>query len=143
MRFNVVVNGFVLVSVAVQAATAEALAHADILNTRGEKIDEADITSTDQGFKVALKGVNLPPREHGIHIQPAGRCENQAFTSAGGHFIPTSTQYGAHHTGNAHLYLGDFQSLVVGNNDVGILKFAGEGVTLGDGANSISTTDAS
>lgn len=136
-RFNVMVNGFVLVSVAVQSATAEALAHADILNTRGEKIDEADITSTDQGFKVALKALNLSPREHGIHIQTASKCENPAFTSAGSHFNPTSAHYGAHNSGNPQLHLGDLPSLVVGNNDVGILNFVADGVTLGDGANSI------
>jgi len=136
-RFNVMVNGFVLVSVAVQSATAEALAHADILNTQGEKIDEADIASTDQGFKVALKALNLSPREHGIHIQTAGMCENQAFTLAGGHSNPTSAHYGAHNSGNPHLHLGDLPGLMVGNNDVGILNFVADSVTHGDGANSI------
>jgi Cu-Zn family superoxide dismutase len=135
-RFNVMVNGFVLVSVAVQSATAEALAHADILNTQGEKIDEADIASTDQGFKVALKVLNLSPREQSIHIETAGKCENSAFTSAGGHFNPTPARYGAHNSGNPHLLLGDLRSLLVGNNDVGILNFAADSVTLGDGANS-------
>ena len=134
-RFNVMVNGFVLVSVAVQSATAEALAHADILNTRGEKIDEADIASDDQGFKVALKALNLSPREHGIHIQTAGKCENPAFTIAGGPFNPASAHYGAHDSGTP-LHLGDLPSLVVGNNDVGILNFVADSVTLGDGANS-------
>ena len=136
-RFNVMVNGFVLVSVAVQSATAEALAHADILNTQGEKIDEADIASTDKGFKVALKVLNLSPREHGVHIQTAGKFENPAFTSARGHFNPTSAHYGAHNSGNPHLHLGDLPSLVIGNNDVGILNFVAENVTHGDGANSI------
>ena len=136
-RFNVMVNGFVLVSVAVQSATAETLAHADILNTRGEKIDEADIASTDQGFKVALKGLNLSPRPHGIPIQTADKCEDLAFTSAGGLFNPTSAHYGAHHTGKPHLHPGDLPSLIVGNNDVGILEFVADGVPLGDGANSM------
>jgi Cu-Zn family superoxide dismutase len=118
------VNGFVLVSVAVQSATADALAHADILNTRGEKIDEADFGSSDQGFKVALKVLNLSPREHGIHIQTAGKCENPAFASASGHFNPTSAHYGAHNSGNHHLH-------------VDILNLVTDSVTLGDGANSI------
>jgi Cu-Zn family superoxide dismutase len=133
-RLNVMVNGFVLVSVAVQSATAEALAHADILNTQGEKIDEADIASTDQGFKVALKVLNLSPREHSV---TAGKCENPAFTSVGGHFNLTSAHYGAHNSGNPRLHLGDLPSLVVGNNDVGILTFVADSVTHGDGANSI------
>ena len=135
-RFNVMVNGFVLVSVAVQSATAEALAHADILNTQGEKIDQADIASTDQGFKVALKVLNLSPRERGIHIQTASKCENPDFTLVGGHFNPTSAHYGAHNSGNPHLHLRDLPSLVVGNNDVGILNFVADCVTHGDGANS-------
>ena len=136
-RFNVMVNGFVLVSVAVQPATAEALAHADILNTRGEKIDEADISSTDQGFKVTARVLNVSLREQGIHIQTAGECENPAFTSAGGLLSPTSAHYGAHNTGNPQPHLGDLPGLVVGNKDVGILKLVADGVALGDGANSI------
>jgi Cu/Zn superoxide dismutase len=95
-RFNVMVNGFVLVSVAVQSATAEALAHVDILNTQGEKIDEADIASTDQGFKVALRVVNL------------------------------SAHDGGHNSGNPHLHLGDLSSLVVGNNGIGILSLVAD-----------------
>jgi Cu-Zn family superoxide dismutase len=135
-RFNVMVNGFVLVSVAVQSATAEALAHADILNTQGEKIDEADIASTDQGFKVALKALNPSPREHGIQIQTAGKCENPALTSVGGHFNPASAHYCAHNSGNPDLLLGDLPSLVVGNNDIGILNFVADCFTHGDGADS-------
>jgi Cu-Zn family superoxide dismutase len=118
------VNGFVLVSVAVQSATADALAHADILNARGEKVDEADIGSTDQGFKVALKVLNLSPREHGIHIQTAGKREDPAFASASGHFNPTSAHYSAHNSGNHRLH-------------VDILNLVTDSVTLGDGANSI------
>ena len=67
-RFNLLVNGFVLVSVAVQSATAEALAHAEILNGQGMKIGDADITSTDQGFKILVKAANLSPGEDSIHI---------------------------------------------------------------------------
>jgi Cu-Zn family superoxide dismutase len=125
-RFNVMVNGFVLVSVAVQSATAEALAHVDILNTQGEKIDEADIASTDQGFKVALRVVNLSPREPGIHIETAGKCENPAFTSVGCLFNPTSAHDGGHNSGNPHLHLGDLSSLVVGNNGIGILSLVAD-----------------
>lgn len=136
-RFNVMVNGFVVVSVAVQSATEEALAHADILNTRGEKIEEADIASTDEGFKVALKVLNLSPREHGIHIQTADKRENPAFTLAGGHSNSSSSHYVAHNSGNPHLHRGDLPGLVVGNNDVGVLNFVADSVTLGDGANSI------
>ena len=136
-RFNVMVNGFVLVSVAVQSAAAEALAHADILNTRGEKIEEADIASTDQGFKVALRVLNLSPREDGIHIQTAGNGDIPAFPLAGGQFDPTSAHFGANNSDNPHLHLGDLPNLVVGNKDAGILNFGVESVTLGNDANSI------
>lgn len=136
-RFNVMVNGFVLASVAVQSATAEALAHADILNTQGEKIDEADIASSDQGFKVALKVLNLSPREHSVDFQTAGRCQNPAITSTSGHINPTSAHNGAHNTGNPDLLLADLPSLVVGTNDFGIPELVADGVALGDGAHTI------
>ena len=136
-RFNVLLNGFVVVSVAVRSATAQALAHADILNGQGTKIGDADITSNDQGFQIAVKGSNLSAGEQDIHTHTVGNCEHPAFTSATGRFNPTSAYHGAHHTGDPHPRLGDLRNLVVGNNGSGVLNLVANEVALGDGVNSL------
>ena len=115
-RFNLLVNGFVLVSVAVQSATAEALAHSEILNGQGMKIGDANITSTDQGFEILVKAANLSPGEDSIHIHSVSKGEGQAFTLAGDDFSPTSAPLGVQNTGPRHPHLGDHPNLVVGNN---------------------------
>jgi len=136
-RLNLLINGFVLVSVAVQSATAQALAHAEILNGQGTKIGDANITSTDQGFKIAVKVANRSPVEHGIHNHTVGKCEGPVFTSGGGHFNPTSAHHSVHNAGEPHPHLGDLPNLVVGNNGTGSLTFIADCATLGDGANSL------
>ena len=135
-RFNVMLNGFVLVSVAVQPATAEALAHAEILDGRGTKIGVEDITSTDQGFEIAVKALNLSTGEYGTRIHPIGDCQGPAFTSAVGHFDPTSSSYGARNSGDSHPHAGGLSNQVVGNNGIGLMNFVAGGITLGDRASS-------
>lgn len=112
-------------------------AHADIVNAQGTKVGSAKITSTAKGVKIAVTVSGLTPGEHGIHIHNVGKCDGPAFTTAGGHFNPTSSHHGIHNTQDPHPHVGDLPNLVVDQGGKGKSSFMAEGATLGDGANSL------
>ena len=143
MRFRMLLGtaGLLLFSAAVLSAAAAKSAHADIMNAQGTKIGTAKITATGQGVKIAVTVSQLTPGEHGIHIHTVGKCEAPAFTSAGGHFNPTSAHHGTHNTQDPHPHLGDLMNLTVGQNGNAKATFLANGVTLGDGANSLFHDD--
>lgn len=122
---------------AVAMAQAPKSAHADIVNGQGTKIGSAKISSTANGVKINVTVSQLTPGEHGIHIHTVGKCEGPAFTSAGGHFNPTSAHHGVHNTQDPHPHVGDLANLTVGSNCKAKASFTVEGATLGDGANSL------
>jgi len=117
--------------------TAPKSAHADILNVAGMKIGTAKITPTKDGVKIAVNVEQLPAGEHGIHIHNVGKCEGPAFTSAGGHFNPTSAHHGMNNGQDPHPHLGDLPNLVVAKDGKAKTTVIAKGVTLGDGANSL------
>jgi len=116
---------------------AQKSAHADILNVAGMKIGTAKITSTKDGVKIAVNVDHLTAGEHGIHIHNVGKCEGPAFTSAGGHFNPTTAHHGMNNAQDPHPHLGDLLNLVVSKDGKAKTTFVAKGVTLGDGANSL------
>jgi Cu-Zn family superoxide dismutase len=118
-------------------AAAPKSARAEIVNAQGAKIGSAKITLTSDGVKIAVKVSQLTPGEHGIHIHTVGKCEGPAFTSAGGHFNPTNAHHGVHNAQEPHPHLGDLMNLVVDMNGKANASFITNGVTLGDGANSL------
>ena len=139
MRFRILIAiaGLLWFSTAIRLAAAPKSAHAEIVNAQGAKIGSAKITLTSDGVKIAVKVSQLTPGEHGIHIHTVGKCEGPAFTSAGGHFNPTNAHHGVHNAQEPHPHLGDLMNLVVDTNGKGNASFIANGVTLGDGANSL------
>ena len=122
---------------ALAADNAPKSAHADIMNAQGAKIGTAKITPTAKGVKIAVTVSELTPGEHGIHIHNVGKCEGPAFTSAGGHFNPTNAHHGINNTQDPHPHLGDLANLTVDASGKSKASFEIDGVTLGDGANSL------
>jgi superoxide dismutase, Cu-Zn family len=140
MRFRIlfVIAGLLWFSATVQmAAAAPNSAHADIVNAQGTKIGSAEITDTGHGVKIVVNVSQLSPGEHGIHIHTVGKCEPPAFTSAGGHFNPTSTHHGSQSKLGPHPHLGDLLNLLVDKKGNANQTFVAVGVTLGDGADSL------
>lgn len=127
----------ILVPAAMAADGAPKSAHANIVNAQGAQIGTAKVTATPKGVKVVVTVSELTPGEHGIHIHNVGKCEGPAFTSAGGHFNPTSAHHGIHNTQEPRPHVGDLANLVVDQNGNAKASFMVEGATLGDGANSL------
>jgi superoxide dismutase, Cu-Zn family len=138
MRISAVVAGVVLISGGLVASAAGTkAAHADLMNAQGTKVGSAKITSAANGVKLSIKVSQLTPGEHGIHIHNVGKCDGPAFTTAGGHFNPTSAHHGVKNAQEPHPHLGDLENLKVGENGKASATFLISGATLGDGQNSL------
>jgi Cu-Zn family superoxide dismutase len=118
------------------AAGAES-AHADIMNGQGMKVGSAKISTSGDSVKIIVKVSKLTPGDHGIHIHNVGKCEGPAFTTAGGHFNPTSAHHGIHNAQDPKPHLGDLANLTVDASGNGKASFTVSGITLADGADSL------
>ncbi|HXA76940.1 MAG TPA: superoxide dismutase family protein [Candidatus Acidoferrales bacterium] len=119
------------------ADTAAKSARADIMNAQGAKIGTAKLKTVRGGVQISVKVDGLTAGDHGIHIHAVGKCEGPAFTTAGGHFNPTSAHHGVNNTMDPHPHAGDLPNLTVAANGKGSASVLAKGVTLGDGINSL------
>ena len=128
---------FAFSAAAAKADTAPKSAHADIMDAKGAKVGTAKIKAMKDGVQIQVQVMGLPAGDHGIHIHTVGKCEGHAFTTAGGHFDPTSAHHGVNNTMDPHPHLGDLPNLTVGADGKGSATMVAKGVTLGDDANSL------
>src|ERR1700728_2959250 len=97
MRFRLLLLPAAFLTLAASATpAAPQSAHADISNAQGATIGHAKFSTVSNGVKISVTVSQLPPGEHGIHIHNVGKCDVPAFTTAGGHFNPTSAHHGIH-----------------------------------------------
>ncbi|MGD1070421.1 MAG: superoxide dismutase family protein [Bryobacteraceae bacterium] len=89
------------------------------------------------GVKIALNLKGLPPGDHALHFHAAAKCEGPAFTTAGGHFNPTSAHHGINNPMTPKPHAGDMANFTVKPNGTAKLTVTNSAVTLGDGANSL------
>jgi Cu-Zn family superoxide dismutase len=130
----------VLLSFCAAAALADTVpkaAHANIMNAQGMQIGTAKLKAVKDGVQISVKVAGLSAGDHGIHVHAVGKCESPAFTTAGGHFNPTSAHHGMNNTMDPHPHAGDLPNLKVAANGKGSATVVAKGVTLGDGANSL------
>jgi Cu-Zn family superoxide dismutase len=73
-----------------------------------------------QGVRVTANITGLTPGKHGFHIHEKGDCTPPDFTSAGGHWNPTSAKHGAPTSGADH-HFGDFGNIEA--NQQGVARF--------------------
>ncbi|HYR11065.1 MAG TPA: superoxide dismutase family protein, partial [Longimicrobium sp.] len=120
-------------------AAAGAIANTQTITLRdasGRTVGTALLTPATEGVQVVLSSSRLPAGVHGVHIHQTGLCDAPDFTTAGGHFNPTSRQHGTQNPAGPHA--GDLPNLTVDANERGTLNGVAMGVTLeGSGANSL------
>jgi len=140
MRSTVLIFPLLVLSVggiAVAADKSPKSAHADIMNAQGAKIGTAKLTAGSDGIKAVVSVSQLTPGDHGIHIHNVGKCEGPAFTTAGGHFNPSSAHHGINNTADPHPHVGDLANLTVDQSGKAKTTITIAGATLGDDANSL------
>lgn len=71
-----------------------------------------------QGVRVTAEISGLTPGKHGFHLHEKGECNPPDFTSAGGHWNPTSAKHGSPEGGDHHY--GDFGNIEA--NQQGVAK---------------------
>jgi len=110
-------------------------AHADFINSQGQKIGTAVLNQAGDGVKIDVNLTQLPPGTHAFHIHAVGKCEVPDFKSAGGHFNPAGKQHGKDNPNGSHA--GDMSNFDVGTDGTAKFSTVNTSVTLDQGANSV------
>lgn len=80
---------------------------------------QVTFTEETEGVRVTANVEGLTPGKHGFHIHEKGDCTPPDFTSAGGHFNPTSMKHGSPTDPEKHI--GDLGNLEA--NEQGVARF--------------------
>jgi Cu-Zn family superoxide dismutase len=108
-------------------------AHADLINSQGQKIGTALLTQTASGVKIDVNVAQLPPGTHAFHVHAVGKCEVPDFKSAGGHFNPAGKQHGKDNPNGPHA--GDMLNFEVGSDGTAKFSIVNATVSLDEGGN--------
>jgi Cu-Zn family superoxide dismutase len=119
-------------------------AKADIKNAQGQVVGTALVWPSASGVKLEVKAQSFAAAavgEHGIHVHTTGKCEADAFTTAGGHFNPGGAKHGLSNPEGFHA--GDLYNISFDGAGNATYETVIEGVTLGDGPTSLMDADGS
>jgi len=92
-----------------------------------------------KGVKIAVNLKGLPPGEHALHFHATAKCEAPGFTTAGGHFNPTTAHHGINNPATPKPHAGDMANFTVGKKGTAKFTVTNDAVTLSDGPNSLFT----
>lgn len=85
---------------------------AKLMTASGEDRGSATLRLSGDRMRLSVDAMGLTPGARGFHIHEVGRCDAPDFTSAKGHWNPTSRQHGRDNAAGAHH--GDMPNLLIG-----------------------------
>ncbi|MEP9402855.1 superoxide dismutase family protein [Sphingomonas sp. VNH70] len=94
-------------------------ATAPLRTAAGADVGTVTATQTPEGIRVTIDARGMPAGTHGAHVHTTGRCDGPDFTTAGGHWNPTSKQHGTSNPMGPHG--GDAPNLTIGADGTGSL----------------------
>src|SRR5260370_38924859 len=88
----------------------------ELKDAKGESVGTAVLSEGKPGAGVSIKlnVKNLPEGEHALHFHAVAKCEAPGFTTAGGHFNPTSAHHGMNNPQAPHPHACDMPNLTGG-----------------------------
>lgn len=98
-------------------ATAGRTATAPLRTAAGADVGTVTATEMAGGIQVRIDARGMPAGLHGAHVHTIGRCDAPDFTTAGGHWNPTSKQHGTSNPAGPHA--GDAPNLTIGADGSG------------------------
>ena len=87
-------------------------ASAVLHDASGIEVGHATATTVAGGVRFTADVHGLPPGTHGIHIHTVGLCDAPGFTTAGGHWNPTTMKHGTMNPQGPHE--GDLPNIIIG-----------------------------
>lgn len=112
---------------------------ATLRDAQGKTVGTAEIREATNGLMLTVAVTGLTPGPRGIHIHATGRCDAPDFSSAGGHWNPTSRQHGHDNPMGAHA--GDLPNILVGADGTGSITAPVSGGMLMSGSSALMDGD--
>ena len=123
----------------VKDAPPSVIASTQLLGPSGELRGTARLEQRADGTRVLASVVGLPPGQHGIHLHTTGKCDAPGFTTAGGHFNPTTKMHGSMNPMGPHE--GDLPNIEVAADGRGKVEFTIPSLSLIDGPAALLDAD--
>lgn len=123
-----------------ESAPDATTARAELRNADGQSVGSALLQQTPHGVLITADLANLPAGTHAIHIHAVGRCD-APFTTAGGHFNPTSRKHGVRVEQGYHA--GDLPNVVIPASGSTRVEMLATTVSLGTTGNGLFDGDGS
>lgn len=128
-------------SAGVAVAQGGGTATAELEDTDGNPVGDANFTEGPEGVTIAVEGKDLPPGEHGIHVHEKSDISSSDFKSAGEHHNPTDDKHGFNNPEGPHA--GDLENINVAEDGTTSYTTTTDRITLSKGDRSILDSDGS
>lgn len=99
-----------------------------IADAAGHALGTLSLTDGAGGITISGSLKGLTPGDHGIHVHTVGMCDGPAFTTAGGHWNPTTKMHGSQNPAGPHL--GDLMMIKVAADSSAAVNLTTPGGTL-------------
>ena len=109
-------------------------------DANGAEVGTVTLQPAGANTRVMVHVRGMTPGQHGTHLHQVARCEAPGFTTAGGHWNPTSKQHGWSNPQGHHV--GDLPNMTVEADGTGMMDFTVP-APFAAGPNSIFDADGS
>ena len=106
-----------------------------------KKWERQNCCKPPNGVPVRLNLTKATPGTHAFHVHAVGKCEGPEFTTAGGHFNPTSKKHGLLSKEGSHT--GDLPNIVVPDSGALTVETVIPHVTLKAGDHTLADANGS